>query len=247
MKNGFPLIVERQIVSEFEKLFMFIIKKSFENGVEFANTVLDNNNFISGINKGNILNTYINKYIKNSLVRNTKAIYRYTELFMVEDHNKKAKKKNLPFMSKTEEEPNFEDDINLHTNDLTDNMVNLKKEILDEALNIVVSNKDKKQAIKDMTKIKDVSFGKLKNELVFRVGKINKESSNKVLENNGILKYSWNTQRDNRVRDTHRELDRKVFSLDEPPIIRTNAREGEVRGEPGDDYNCRCYKTFVLD
>ena len=52
----------------------------------------------------------------------------------------------------------------------------------------------------------------------------------------GIEGYIWRTVKDERVRDTHQELDGELFSWDAPP----------EPGHPGEDYNCRCYAEPVL-
>jgi len=53
----------------------------------------------------------------------------------------------------------------------------------------------------------------------------------------GVDKYVWSTSRDERVRDTHAELDGKVFSWAAPP----------KPGHPGQDYQCRCIAVPLLE
>lgn len=43
--------------------------------------------------------------------------------------------------------------------------------------------------------------------------------------------YIWRTQRDGRVRPSHRENEGKIFAWDDPPPT----------GHPGEDYGCRCW------
>ncbi len=43
-------------------------------------------------------------------------------------------------------------------------------------------------------------------------------------------RYVWRTQRDERVRPSHRMNDGRIFSWSDPPST----------GHPGEDYNCRC-------
>jgi SPP1 gp7 family putative phage head morphogenesis protein len=59
----------------------------------------------------------------------------------------------------------------------------------------------------------------------------------------GITRYKWSTSGDERVRDTHTDLDGEVFSWDSPPV--TN--DAGDRNHPGGDYNCRCVAIPVLD
>jgi len=63
--------------------------------------------------------------------------------------------------------------------------------------------------------------------------------------NEGIIKefsdrYIWTTQRDKRVRDTHRQLRGKCFLFDDPPteILKSGK---EHKGNPGSQWGCRCY------
>jgi SPP1 gp7 family putative phage head morphogenesis protein len=53
----------------------------------------------------------------------------------------------------------------------------------------------------------------------------------------GITKYRWSTSGDIRVRAGHKDLNKQVFSFDDPPI--TDKATGE-RNNPGEDYGCRC-------
>lgn len=52
----------------------------------------------------------------------------------------------------------------------------------------------------------------------------------------GVTTYIWRTMRDSRVRDTHEELEGRVYDWKSPPV--TNA-QGD-RNHPGGDYQCRC-------
>lgn len=60
----------------------------------------------------------------------------------------------------------------------------------------------------------------------------------------GIQRYRWSTSRDERVRHDHKDLDGKVFLYSQPPIV---DRHTGRRGNPGEDYNCRCVDLPVLD
>jgi hypothetical protein len=53
-------------------------------------------------------------------------------------------------------------------------------------------------------------------------------------------KYFWNTQHDKKVRDTHRQLYKKIFLFADPPT--TVDKYGKRHtGNPGSDYGCRCW------
>ena len=60
----------------------------------------------------------------------------------------------------------------------------------------------------------------------------------------GVTQYIWSTILDGKERDLHRDLNGRVFSWDEPPII--DARTGE-KGAPGEAYNCRCIAIPVVE
>ena len=49
-------------------------------------------------------------------------------------------------------------------------------------------------------------------------------------EAGGTDRYVWRTQRDERLRPSHRMNDGRIFSWSDPPDT----------GHPGEDYNCRC-------
>lgn len=52
----------------------------------------------------------------------------------------------------------------------------------------------------------------------------------------GVKGYTWRTSNDERVRETHQELEGTAQSWDDPPEIND---EGDV-GHPGEDFQCRC-------
>lgn len=51
----------------------------------------------------------------------------------------------------------------------------------------------------------------------------------------GIEKYQWSTSHDARVRHRHKELDGKIFSWKEPPVVDWTTQR---RAHPGEDFNC---------
>jgi len=58
----------------------------------------------------------------------------------------------------------------------------------------------------------------------------------------GISRYEWSTCLDERVRESHAELEGKIFSWDNPPET-----DGGRRCHPGEDYQCRCCALPVFD
>jgi hypothetical protein len=66
--------------------------------------------------------------------------------------------------------------------------------------------------------------------------------------NEGIIhqfsdRYIWTTQRDKRVRQTHRKLSNKCFLFDDPPTTVTKSGK-EHTGNPGTERGCRCYAAI---
>jgi SPP1 gp7 family putative phage head morphogenesis protein len=55
-------------------------------------------------------------------------------------------------------------------------------------------------------------------------------------EGSGIESYTWSTSLDERVRDTHVELEGQVFAWSTPPPV----------GHPGQDFQCRCLAIPVI-
>lgn len=54
----------------------------------------------------------------------------------------------------------------------------------------------------------------------------------------GITRYEWSTSRDERVRESHRANEGRIFRFDSPPV---------ETGNPGDDIQCRCVAIPVID
>lgn len=59
----------------------------------------------------------------------------------------------------------------------------------------------------------------------------------------GINFYQWSSSHDGRVRDSHKDLNGRIFSWNDPPIV--DPVTGR-RGHPGEDFGCRCVAVPVL-
>ncbi len=57
----------------------------------------------------------------------------------------------------------------------------------------------------------------------------------------GIERFTWLTSKDERVRETHKELNNKVFAYSDPPTV------GGRVVLPGEDFRCRCVAIPVFD
>jgi SPP1 gp7 family putative phage head morphogenesis protein len=58
----------------------------------------------------------------------------------------------------------------------------------------------------------------------------------------GITHYKWSDSRDSRVRESHKRLNGRIFSWDNPPET-----EHGRKCHPGQDYQCRCCALAVFD
>lgn len=76
-----------------------------------------------------------------------------------------------------------------------------------------------------------------------QVLKLNANVSHARHQAAGITEYIWRTSRDERVRETHRDLDGQRFRYDTPPIV--DPKRGR-RENPGGDYSCRCTAEPVI-
>jgi SPP1 gp7 family putative phage head morphogenesis protein len=53
----------------------------------------------------------------------------------------------------------------------------------------------------------------------------------------GVNFYTWQTVGDQKVRDDHRRLNKRIFQFGDPPVVDVSTGR---RGEPGEDFRCRC-------
>lgn len=67
--------------------------------------------------------------------------------------------------------------------------------------------------------------------------KLNSALSKQRQQNLGIEEYVWRTAGDDRVRDSHRSKNGKVFRWDDPP---------KDTGHPGQDIQCRCVAQPII-
>ena len=77
-----------------------------------------------------------------------------------------------------------------------------------------------------------------------QLAKLNGDINRKQQSDAGVTRYIWCTVGDQRVRDSHKKLNGKVFSWDNPPIV--DEKTGR-RCHPMQDYQCRCVAKPVFD
>ena len=115
----------------------------------------------------------------------------------------------------------------------------IPKDSLDKMRDIVydgfVNGKTTTEMMKDIRRV----YGVNKRRAMFiardQIAKLNGEIQRAQQMDAGIREYIWSTVEDERVRKSHRELNGKKFSWDEPP----KNSDGRCC-HPGQDFNCRC-------
>jgi len=88
-----------------------------------------------------------------------------------------------------------------------------------------------------------------------QVAKLNGQLSEIRQKRIGITEYIWSSAHDERVRYSHRVMDGKICRWDDPTVYRNPGEEdwksraaiGGFIGNPGQDYQCRCYSDPVME
>ena len=90
-----------------------------------------------------------------------------------------------------------------------------------------------------MSERTDVTDSRAKLIARDQVAKLNGQLTQQRQLDIGVEGYIWRTVGDERVRDTHEEVDGQYFSWDSPPSETDD-------NHPGEDYQCRCWAEPVL-
>jgi SPP1 gp7 family putative phage head morphogenesis protein len=85
----------------------------------------------------------------------------------------------------------------------------------------------------------DVSYSRAQLIARDQVAKLNGQFTRERQEDLGVDSYIWRTVQDERVRETHQEVDGQTFPWDKPP-------EETDGNHPGEDYQCRCWAEPIL-
>lgn len=104
----------------------------------------------------------------------------------------------------------------------------------------------------EISKAFGVSKKKAKMLAVDQMGTLCSQITRKQQTDAGITHYRWKSRNDNRVRESHRLYNGKIFSWDEPPPswYMTKSRGRVYTGRwchPGEDYCCRCMAIPVFN
>ena len=124
----------------------------------------------------------------------------------------------------------------------------IPKNTLDKMENIVLdgfrNGRPTSSIMKEIQKTYSVSKARARLIARDQIAKLNGELSRQQQLDAGVKEYIWSDSRDGRVRDSHRSLNGKRFSWNEPPIV--DIKRGR-RCHPGQDFQCRCVPLPVFD
>lgn len=119
---------------------------------------------------------------------------------------------------------------------------------LDKMENIILdgfrNGRPTKSIMKEIQKTYSISKGHARLIARDQIAKLNGELSRQQQLDAGVKEYIWSDSRDGRVRDSHRSLNGKRFSWNDPPVV--DIKRGR-RCHPGQDYQCRCVPLPVFD
>jgi SPP1 gp7 family putative phage head morphogenesis protein len=87
-----------------------------------------------------------------------------------------------------------------------------------------------------------------------QIGKLNGEVTHRRMESAGISCYIWSTSGDDRVRESHAELDGKLCRWDNADVYSEDGGKTWIQRpanwihlHPGEDYQCRCTAVAYFD
>lgn len=141
----------------------------------------------------------------------------------------------------------FREALEKWVNENVDLIVIIPNDMLDDMKRVILESYLNGDTVTSITKKIERCYGVTKSHARLiasdQMGKLSSQLSRYQQTKAGVSKYVWRTAGDNRVRETHKALDRKTFSWDNPPVVDKKGR----RCHPGEDYHCRCIAVPVLD
>lgn len=141
----------------------------------------------------------------------------------------------------------FREALEKWVNENVDLIVTIPNDMLDDMKRVILESYLNGDTVTSITKKIERCYGVTKSHARLiasdQMGKLSSQLSRYQQTKAGVSKYVWRTAGDNRVRETHKALDRKTFSWDNPPVVDKKGR----RCHPGEDYHCRCIAVPVLD
>lgn len=132
------------------------------------------------------------------------------------------------------------DNVNLIVTIPRTMLTEMKQQVYDGFIN----GKPTTQIMKSIQK--EYAISKTHAKLLARdqLSKLNSNITKAQQEDAGVTEYKWRTVGDGRVRERHSDLDGKIFSWSNPPIV--DIKTGR-RCHPGEDYQCRCIAIPVIN
>lgn len=136
----------------------------------------------------------------------------------------------------------LEDVLFLRTKENVNLIKTIPEEYFAKLNNIVYEGVLQGNSAKSMiTQIKDLGHSttyRAKRIARDQASKLNASLTEERAQKLNVNTYIWRTAGDDRVRDTHRANNGKVFSFDNPP---------KATGNPSDDINCRCVAELIVN
>lgn len=128
--------------------------------------------------------------------------------------------------------------------------VDLIKTIPEETLlkmkDIVSNGYEKGATTTQIARDIQIAYGVSKRRAAFiardQTAKLNRQIQKAQQQDAGINEYIWDTSGDERVRESHKALNGKKFSWENPPL-----NDDGRNCHPGEDYGCRCIARPVFD
>lgn len=140
----------------------------------------------------------------------------------------------------------FESELAQWVSDNVDLISTIPKDMLERMKQIIYEGYQNGASAKDIAReIQDAyGMGKTHAEFIARdqMSKLSADITRKEHEDAGVTKYEWSDSGDERVRESHRRLNGRVFSYNNPPET-----DGGRHCNPGEDYNCRCVAIPVFE
>lgn len=133
-----------------------------------------------------------------------------------------------PFMKE-----NVEKNVGYITN-IRDDYTKKIENIMLDGVNNGSSHKQIRQQLEDQI---DMSRRRAKFVAVDQTGSLFGQMTAQRHQNMGVNRFRWRTSKDEKVRDSHKRLEDKIFSYDDPPDV----------GLPGEDFHCRCIGLPIFD
>lgn len=142
----------------------------------------------------------------------------------------------------------YKDIIPQWISDNVDLIKTIPEESLDRMKDIVLNDfregRSVKRLTEDILEAYDISERHARFIARDQIGKLYGQITRKQQEDAGVSEYTWRTAGDERVRDGHKNLEKKTFRWDDPPVVEQKTGR---RCHPGEDYQCRCVAIPVMD